>query len=131
MAPLAPAWPAEVHSFPLAYPKGRDCGIVGSDQWTGEIRQVGPATRDLVVRGTVQVKPSTALTLTFDDVLLRSQPVQRRARLVGVDPPYPTIDLLVPKEVTATLRFNGELGEATILCGTRVMATVRDPRRQD
>ena len=117
-----------VASTPIAYPDGTACGIVSSGEWSGMIRDRVDGAHDLVVRGTVGVKPSAMVSISFDPRVQESFPVQRRAYLRAVHPAGPTIDVLEARSVGSSMTYQGALGIVSLMCGTKQIAKFRDPR---
>lgn len=115
-------------SSPLTYPATRECGIVQSFGWRALIRERADGARNLVLLGTVGVKPSATVSIAFDPLVRESDPVQRTAELHVAHPPEPTIDMLEQRQVEAMLTFRPPLGRLSLLCGSREIAGFSDPR---
>ncbi|HVF83389.1 MAG TPA: hypothetical protein VM913_04370 [Sphingomicrobium sp.] len=110
------------------YPATRGCAIVKSGPWRALIRDRVDAMRDLVLLGTVGVKPSAKVTVALDPLVSESDPVQRRAHLRVEHPPEPTIDMLEQRPIETTVTYTRPLGRVTLMCGDEVLATFSDPR---
>ena len=117
-------------STPLGYPDTRGCGIVRSGPWRALVRDRADGARDLVILGTVGVKPSASVSIALNPLVRESDPVQREAQLRVTHPPEPTIDMLEQRLVEATLTYRPPLGRLSLMCGARELARFSDPREE-